>query len=248
MLGNAVNLGGDHFWEDNNNSWSPTAAPFTLAVAGRRAVTNLDRPMLSLNRGTTDNHFYHLRTDNAGNIELISQAGGAGTRETESLAGATEGVWFFWGGGIDSSDNFFVWSDTNQQSTSHTGRAIPSGIDSVAFATLRGGGTPMVGDLLYEAIWSVALTVREQTALGKGIHPFMIRPDALLTFIIWVGTTPIVLIGPAILTETTGTIVKVASGLHVLQPSSQILQFPPAAAVVDFLPLFDKPTNVLLRM
>ena len=38
------------------------------------------------------------------------------------------------------------------------------------------------GDLAEAAVWNVALTDAEVAALARGIHPFLIRPDALVAY------------------------------------------------------------------
>jgi hypothetical protein len=94
---------------------------------------------------------------------------------TSSLSANT---WYIIGGRYDGS-NVTVWLNGSQEASS---AATDPATGASAISLLSQFGTTLFidGPIAFVGLWGAALTDAEMSALGKGFHPMLIRPGALV--------------------------------------------------------------------
>ena len=221
----------------------PTAVPLTIAVwfDPDGNATGADECLVSIADSGTSNNWFEL--------QYVSQAVYAGARDAGANATSTTtgnqltvGTGWHHACGIYDTDSRIsvLDGDWANRGTETTSSVVPLGLDRmrIAYRADFDPNTPYDGKIGYVAIWAAALTESDVNSLQVA-DAQLVRPDALVfkDYLRNRDVAPIYdTIGGATGTET--GIVYTSSGdlVTLAQPSSQILQFPPAAAAGGFEP------------
>lgn len=110
----------------------------------------------------------------------------------------------------------------------NTDTVTPAGITGISVGTLFSFDAPFTyfdGTVAHAALWNVALTQAEVTALASGVSPLLIRPSALRFYAPFDAHTVDVM-GNATLSDTGTPTIATTEQPAIIRPSAQILQFP----------------------
>jgi len=120
-----------------------------------------------------------------------------------TTTGFSADVWHYVMAVEGSATDHRVYIDGGSEGASTQSRA-PTGAD-VTYIGARPGTSPtgfMSGRIAWPCIWNVALTAEERLALARGVHPYKIRPEAIVTLYLLGYESPEPDLSPAIVTAT----------------------------------------------
>jgi hypothetical protein len=162
-----------------------TATPLTIACWFKSDNDTTDQCLFSLgNTGTTGDLFaLKASMDAAGNPVRMSTAAAGAFSTAASSTGATVNVWHHACGVSASATSRAAYIDGGSKGTNTTSRT-PSGINASIIGRSE-RSTPIEyfnGEIAEVALWNVALGDDEVASLGKGCHPFLVRPESLVAY------------------------------------------------------------------
>jgi hypothetical protein len=207
-----------------------TAAPVTFACWYMVDDLSADRQLALIGNGSGGSNpridFYIRGTDDAPATRGVNAAGTA--RSGVATAAATTGVWQHFTGIEAGTSRAAFLNGGNKGSNSFS-----LTIDSLTAMRLGRRGTTWHDGLLAEVgVWNVALSDGEVAALGRGVNPRLIRPNALVFYApLWGTSDPErdYTAGQRHLTLNGSPPVAVHAPVQVMPPSD--LWVPPSAAV-----------------
>jgi len=139
------------------------------------------------------------------------------------------GRWYHGAGVFESDDtNRSVFLDGTETTNSAT--QTPSNVDNLMIGSQAYNSQPRQqfdGKIAEVGIWNVKLTPAEIAALAAGYSPLFVRPQNLVIYVPLINDNGAELINRTSWTTATGS---AFAHPRIIYPSSQILQFPPAAA------------------
>lgn len=158
-----------------------TAAPFTISAWGH--TNNVGTALSLTNSGSTTN-FFRLFLNGSGHVTLGAAAGGAeATASRATVIPTTD--WFHMAAVASSSSSRFAFLN-GVKGTENTTNLTPSGIDRLAVGCLDTTSKSSFWTsnkwLAEIAIYNAALTDGEIAELAARQSPFLIRPDALVSY------------------------------------------------------------------
>ena len=174
---------------------------------------------------------FSLATRTTGNLAAYSKEEGGATVLSLHTGNYAANEWFHIGGVYASTTSRICYFN-GDAAGEDTAEVDPVNATDVVFSNWYDDGylnlyTPRLADA---AIWNVALTDSEMKILAAGYSPLFVRPQNLIHYFpLWGnGTTEPDLAGGSDVTFT-GT-VPAYPHPPIIQPTAQIIQFPPVAA------------------
>lgn len=162
-------------------------APLTMVCWYTVAGASSGKSLMTIEHATTAANWFRLTVQgNATGNPLRAQVSIIGTAfETNSVADAEAGgsayahagAVFAGSGGNATAASTFL---NGTKATGGTGTLAPS-LDILTIGR-RGTTQPHNGNVAWPAIWDVALSDGEMSALNAGAHPLLIRPESLVFF------------------------------------------------------------------
>jgi len=181
--------------------------------------------------GTTNGLGFEHWSDN--NIYSFARNGAAGFDTTDStiVSSGWHHYVLVYDGTQSALDRLDVYYDGVKQTMNHTGDdhgATMGSMESMGWGhdTSTGSARYTAGSYAETAWYDDVLTPAEIASLASGVTPVLIRPRALVHYWPLVDTTQDVVGGE----EPTLTGTTVLAHPRVINPTAQILQFPPPAA------------------
>jgi len=234
---NAVVMTDTLSWDNNDHPDWPTGAPVTFAASGIRPASagSIDA-IISLHRGNANNHRVGLVTNAGGGIRLDTQGTALVSRTLAN--GYEDDKWNFYGGALDSNDDWAVWGNGLEQ-TGNTAYTPGTAIDSCSVGSRSGGANDSTteGPLYYTALWNVYLSAAERAFLSRGGDPLLVRPEALVSCVTFIGTAPVDLVKHRIWTPVGAGIALVTQPLVEVFSNNTILVPKDTLAPDDELPV-----------
>jgi hypothetical protein len=183
-------------WDfDGTNDYMETAlganydVPKTLACWFNSDTTTTAKTLVSLSSGSTAENLspsLSLRITTGAAVQAVTSSG-AGTNGGGSSTTHGSGTWHHAVARFASATSRIAYLDGVAGTENTTSRATGGALDNLILGTGSGGtynpDQPFNGRLAEVAVWDVALSVDEITALARGYRPSLIRPDKLLWYI-----------------------------------------------------------------
>lgn len=177
-----------------STSFAPISAePFTMACWGKPDDFTSHRCLMHIGSASVGGHAWRLHFAITTGVARCLTYPGSGAGYADSTTGATAGTWnhacavfaadndrrIYLNGGNKGTDTTNIAANT--PNSIYIGRGDWSSSSSYF---------PLDGSIFWPAVWNVALTDIEVAALGAGLHPFLVRPDALVFFSPFGGLDP----------------------------------------------------------
>lgn len=170
---------------------SLTAVPLTISAwcwtdsVGGLAQTIVD--LKASGAATNREEFKLLIAGTTDFVQMVTSDGsGSGTAATSTTI--TASTWFHACGVTSAANSRAAYLNGGGKGT-NTGNRTPTGVNQTTVGMQGGtannlpfglaGGNGYIAEV---AIWNVALTDADVTTLALGVHPFLVRPDALVDY------------------------------------------------------------------
>lgn len=164
-----------------------TAAPLTMACWAKTTGTSVNgQVMVNLHNSASGNSLnqFLLRLSTSNTIVAETSSAAADDLAVSSAA-PSNNTWFHACAVFASATSRAAYLNGGSKGTNAT-NLTPSGINrtTIGLEGSSGGFGPFLsgGSIAEVAIWNVALTDTDVLSLSKGIHPFLVRPDALVDY------------------------------------------------------------------
>lgn len=178
------------------NTAPVTSYPMSMACWFRPADLTTSSIILCLSdKDDNDNYTtVGFKGDTAGDPVYAEKRGVNLTDQILSSGSVTStSNWYHLGGTFTTTTQaVFLDGSKDSESQSHT----TAGIDNFTIGRLTRGGTHSPtgyypGEVCHAAVWNVELTDAEMAALANRVHPFAIRPNALVAYVpLWGESDP----------------------------------------------------------
>lgn len=194
--------------------------PFTLATWVNPS-TSITQMALGVFNSGSSNNYHNLQVRSGGAVR--AETFGASTNGfADTSSNISFGVWSHICGVFTSATSRASYLNGGSKATDTTNET-PTGLNRTAIG-VRGSsslGNPWSDKLAEVSIWNVALTDAEVASLAKGIHPFLVRPGALVGYWPLIGaySPEINLKSNASVMTMTGTLNQAASHPPIFLPS-----------------------------
>jgi len=155
-----------------------TGPPLTFAAWALPNSSNANAILSIANNGSTQNYLAIYCA--GGNLTARANDGGAATGATKSFSNS---VWSHFAGTFASSTSRTAYVNGvagSAESTSST----PGSLNRTAIGRIT-ASTPTLffdGNIAEAAIWNIALSQADLTALAAAVSPLLVRPDALVAY------------------------------------------------------------------
>lgn len=210
------------------------AFPMTAACWFNSNNITANQTIFSICDNGVDNKYIRLVARGAtGGDPLTSQFAAAGSAVTDDAGGYSANVWNHGVLTLDSTTIETFLNGTGSGGTAISGRTWQGTFNVTTFGLLDKLAPVHYfdGEQAEAGMWSVVLTQSEIDSLAAGVSPSQIRPESLIEPWPLIGrnSPEIGLFGGFELTVT-GAVQ--AAHPRIIQPSAQIIQFPPPAVGV----------------
>lgn len=165
-----------------------TATPVTIACWAKTSITGSTQIMGGLyTSGSAFNRNAFNLVVGSTNVVSAIAGGGTGGNSASSSTSISANTWFHACGVWTSATSRAAFLNGGGKGTD-TVSQTPAGINRTSIGVGDGSSasTPFApagtGDIAEYAIWNVALTDAEVASLADGIHPFLVRPSALVAY------------------------------------------------------------------
>lgn len=157
------------------------ASPVTFHAVIRPTTHAAVNDILSVDDGATALNAFLLRQDATGHIQALADS--AGSFSSSVTAGtATNGAWAYAGAVFASSTSRTAYLN-GTAATTDVVSITPGG--TLANTHIGAAFSPQNfynGDIAEVAIWSIALSAADMSALALGVSPLLIHPEALVSY------------------------------------------------------------------
>jgi len=163
-----------------------TGQPFTLACWGNTTDDTADQVLLYLGDTGSTNQLWavSLHMSVANNPARFRVENGISTPADVDVNGATVNTWHHLIGLETSATSHNVALDATL-GTANTGSLTPTSVDEIDIGARNEAGTAdqfFGGDLLWAALWDIALDAQDLTHLSDGREPIFVRRESLVFF------------------------------------------------------------------
>jgi len=189
----------------------------------------------------TEDNYWKMEIDDAGvgNTHRANVTATTGRTITGS-GGLNLNQWYLSTFVIRSPTDYELYLDGVSEGADTLSRA-PTSVDAIALGREidSTGDDSFLGQLDFGCVWDTDLDDAEIAALAKGVYPTLIRPASLKSCVrVLSETLAMDLVSQRTFTRVALTAYTGEPAPVNIYPSSQILQFPPAAAAAGVFDIF----------
>lgn len=183
LTGNAFGTTATDYLQNTNAVIS--ALPCTLAAWGYADFedgTPKAGALLSVGgTGTTERLAIYMRAETSNNVVGASHKDATTNGEAFSTTERSINTWHHVCGVFNSTTSRDIYLDGGSKGSNTTSVSLPT-LDDTRIGCLNNSGAAISGYVAEAAIWNVALTAAEISALASGYSPLLIRPGSLVYY------------------------------------------------------------------
>ncbi len=165
------------------NTTPVTVAPFTIACWGNADASAINATLIGLSDTGSADNYWQLRFDNTGKLAWFVNDSGNLTNYKSTASFSTD-TWHHCCIVEASSTSRILYFDGVAE-TANTDDRTPDGADTISIGQRTTSGANAhfwSGHAFWAAVYNIALIADEVAMLARGVHPYRVRRDGLVSF------------------------------------------------------------------